>query len=149
MLDFYGEVLRYTIEARPVLIKPNRYELETLIGRELGVIEPLAVEARGLQRRGISFVCVSLGSEGALLVGEDNTYYARAPGVAVASTVGAGDSMVAALVAAFAHGLDPLTPLRLAVACSTGTVRQPGAELFFAADLDMYFDAVTVSALDI
>ncbi len=67
----------------------------------------------------------------------------------MASAVGAGDSMVAALVAAFAHGLDPQTALRLAVACSTGTVRQPGTELFLAADVDMYFDAVTVSALDI
>ena len=95
----------------------------------------MATEARKLQRRGVEYVCASLGSDGALLVGPDNCHYAAAPKVPVLSSVGAGDSMVAALVAAFA--------------CAVGTVSQPGTELFSTTDVDNYFDGIVVRCLDI
>ena len=148
-VDSHDEALRHAINAQPFLIKPNRYELETLLDRQLESIEVVASEARALQRRGVEYICVSLGSDGALLTGPDNTNYIAAPAVVVRSTVGAGDSMVAALVAAFAHGAIAQEALRLGVACATGTVGQPGTELFFAADIDHYIDNIAVRYLDI
>ena len=130
VVDAHDEVLRYTIEASPFLIKPNRHELETLLGRELATIEAVATQARKLQRQGVGYVCVSLGAEGALLTGPDNSHYATAPRVPVDSTVGSGDSLVAGMVAAFAHRTSPEEALRQGVACGAGTVQQPGTELF-------------------
>ncbi len=149
VVDSHDEALRYAIDARPFLIKPNRHELEMLLGWPLKSIEIVASEARTLQRRGVEYVCVSLDSEGALLVGPDNTYHAAAPTVVVRSSVGAGDSMVAALVAAFAHGWTAPEALQLGTACAAGTVSQPGTKLFSTADVDHYFNEVTVQRLDI
>jgi len=90
-----------------------------------------------------------MGDDGALLVGPDNTYHAAAPAIIVRSSVGAGDSMVAALVAGFAHGINPQEALRLAVACAAGTVSQPGTELFSEQDVSDYLDKIVVLTLDV
>jgi len=149
VVDSHDEALREAIEARPFLIKPNRHELETLLGLTLDGLEAVAEEARRLQRRGVDYVCVSLDGDGALLTGPDNSHHATAPEVVVRSSVGAGDSLVAALVAAFAHGVEAAGALRLGIACATGTVSQPGTELFSAADVENYFRDVEVQTLDI
>ncbi len=130
VVDAHHEVLRRAIMARPFLIKPNRHELETLIDRELPTLEAVAEQARNIQRQGVDYICVSLGAEGAILVGPQNSYYAAGVKVKVRSTVGAGDSMLAGLLAGFVQGLGSVDTLRLAVACGTGTVQQPGTELF-------------------
>ncbi len=149
VVDSHDEALRLAIEAKPFLIKPNRYELETLLGRRLKDAETAASEARALQQRGVDYVCVSLGSEGAILTGSDNSHFAPAPKVSVYSSVGAGDSMVGALVAAFSRGISPQNALRLGVACATGTVTHPGTELFSPDDVQDYFDTIQIRDLDI
>lgn len=148
VVDTYGELLRHTVSARPFLIKPNRYELEQYCGAALPTLEAVAAEARRLQRGGIDYVCVSLAQEGALLCGPDNTWHAPAPPVPVKCTVGAGDSMVAGLVFAFAGGRDPAQALRLAVACGTGTTQHSGTELFSTEDLNALSGTITVRGLD-
>ncbi len=147
VVDSHDEALRLAIEARPFLIKPNRYELETLLGRRLKDTETVAREARVLQQGGVTWVCVSLGAEGAILTGPDNSYLASAPKVTVYSSVGAGDSMVGALVAAFSRGIAPQDALRLGVACATGTVTRPGTELFSPDEVQHYFDGIEVRLL--
>ncbi len=149
VVDSHDDALRNALDAQPFLIKPNRYELESLLGCSFDNIETAASEARKIQRGGVEYVCVSLDGEGALLVGPDNSYHAAAPEVVVLSSVGAGDSMVAALVAAFARNATPEDALRLGVACAAGTVSQPGTALFSAADVDNYFNAIALRCLDI
>ncbi|VAW99065.1 1-phosphofructokinase [hydrothermal vent metagenome] len=149
VVDSHDEALRHAIDAKPFLIKPNRHELETLLGRTLDSLEKVVDEARQLQRRNIDYVCVSLDREGALLIGPDNSYHASAPDVVVRSSVGAGDSMVAALVAAFAHELTAADALRLGIACAAGTVSQPGTALFTSADVENYLPDISVRRLDI
>ncbi len=148
VVDTYGALLHHTIPAKPFLIKPNRYELEQYCGKSLPTLAAVAAEARHLQRDGIDYVCVSLGPEGALLCAADNTYFAAAPPVAVNSTVGAGDSMVAGLMYALAHDYSAAEALRLAVACGSGTARHPGTELFVAAELDALLAEVVVRECD-
>ena len=130
VIDAPGPMLAHVIDAHPFLIKPNRYELEQLVGRPLPELEDVRRAACALQRRGIDYVCVSLGGEGALLVDGKHTYYAPAPKVEVKSTVGAGDSMLAGIVAALARGESPAEALRLGLACGSGTAAQPGTQLF-------------------
>ncbi|MFP3488940.1 PfkB family carbohydrate kinase, partial [Staphylococcus sp. SIMBA_130] len=78
----------------------------------------------------VHWVCVSLGAEGALLVTPSRVLTAEAPSVPVISTVGAGDSMVAGMVAMLAQGASDQDALREGMACSAATVMQPGTELF-------------------
>ena len=149
VVDAHGALLRESLALRPFLIKPNRYELSLLLGKEVPRIEDVAEEARLLVRQGIGYVCVSLGAEGALLAGPEGTFHAKAPPIVVKCTVGAGDSMVAGLIAAFSRGESAAEALRLAVACGSGTAAQPGTAIFTAGQLQELLARTEVSALDI
>lgn len=147
VVDARPELLAPTLAARPFLVKPSRYELEQLLGRRLPDLGTVAGAARELRARGVTWVCASLGAQGALLAGPDGCWHATPPAIEVASTVGAGDSMVAGLVAGFATGRNPADALRLGIACGSGTASQPGTELFDPADLPGLQDKVQVRPL--
>jgi 6-phosphofructokinase 2 len=149
VIDTHGEVLKHAINAKPFLIKPNRYELETILGHSLSELTDVAVHARKIQQQGVTHVCVSLGEQGAVLVSPNNSYYARALKVPVNNTVGAGDSMVAGLVAGFSLGKSPEEALRYGIACGAGTVMHPGTELFSNDELASFRQQVTIETLDI
>ncbi|BAI75555.1 1-phosphofructokinase (plasmid) [Azospirillum sp. B510] len=102
--------------ALPFCIKPNRHELEDWAGRPLPTDTDLLEAARGLQRRGVAVVVVSLGADGALFVDGTRALHGRLPPVNALSTVGAGDAMVAGLIAAFQQGGDLDEVARLSVA---------------------------------
>ncbi len=97
ILDADGDRLACGLEASPYLIKPNNHELSLLLGQNLETKEELAQAAKNLMARyGIAEVVVSMGAEGALYVTEETTIRAEGLKVPVGSTVGAGDSVVAA-----------------------------------------------------
>jgi 1-phosphofructokinase len=99
VLDSSGEPLRLGIEAAPDIIKPNWPEIEMLVGEKLPDISAVLQAARSLLSRGIQLVVVSMGAEGACFVTADKTIIAQPPQIVVHSTVGAGDAMVAGVVA--------------------------------------------------
>ena len=147
VLDAHGELLAYGIQAGPFLIKPNRYELEQWWGSPLPDLASVVAAAKRVLACGVSYVCVSLGQDGAVLIGQRESFLALPPQVAVRSSVGAGDTLVAGLVAGFVRGLDLPEILRLAVAASAGTVRQPGTELFCPEELPKLLEQVQVESL--
>jgi 6-phosphofructokinase 2 len=149
IVDASEELLRHAIEAQPFLIKPNRFELETLLGRSLAGPREIVREARRLQEQGVSRVCVSLGAEGALLVTPSRVLRAAAPTVPVHSTVGAGDSMVAGMTALLARGASDRDALREGVACSAATVMQPGTELFDKAVVERLRGEVQITTVSL
>ena len=148
IVDAHGDLLRQSLLHRPFLIKPNRYELSVLLDKPIDRIEDVAEEARALQRQGIRYVCVSLGAEGAILVGPGGSFLAKPPPVSVKCTVGSGDSMVAGLLAGFSQGMTDPEALRLAVCCGSGTAAQPGTAIFTALqvrDLLRHTDVTSLS----
>jgi 1-phosphofructokinase len=112
----------------PDWIKPNRAELEAFAGRELPTMAALIEVAEGLRARGVGTVVVSLGAEGSLFVGA-KVLHAMLPAARVASTVGAGDAMVAGIVAALAEGADFEAAARLATAFAVAKLGQAGPNL--------------------
>ena len=148
IVDTRGAMLKHAIVHHPFLIKPNQYELELHCGHPLTSLEMIADEARRIQQSGVTYVCVSLGREGSLLVGPDNCYHATAPAIEIRSTVGAGDSLVGGLVAGFARGDNPIDALRLGVSCGSGTAGQPGTQLFSSDDVSRLQDQIEIRTLD-
>lgn len=147
VVDSHDEMLRYAIDAQPFLIKPNRFELEALVGRPLAGPNDIVREARLLQERGVSWICVSMGADGALLVTPSGVLKGEPPSVPVRSTVGAGDSMVAGMVARLAQGASDQEALREGVACSAATVMQAGTELFDEATVERLRGDVRITRL--
>jgi len=127
-LDADGELLASGVRAGPQLVKPNDEELSRLAGRPLTTVEALAGAARELLALGVSRVVVSMGARGALFVDADAACYAPGLRVPVGSTVGAGDSVVAALALALEGGLSREETIRLAMATGAANVMCSGTQ---------------------
>jgi 1-phosphofructokinase len=134
-LDADGEALALALEGKPQLVKPNRRELEGLTGRSMDSIDDVRRGALELIDRGVEIVVVSLGDKGALAALRGECLFAEPPEVAVRSTVGAGDAMVAGLTVALEAGETLETALRTAVAAAGAAVATPGTQ---AAPLTVY-----------
>lgn len=119
ILDADGERMHYGLEAQPFMIKPNRYELEIMSGRELKTLPEIRDAAMKYISMGVSIVAVSLGADGALITDGDSTLYAPRINIDVHSTVGAGDAMVAGLVCGCIGDNDLEDTFRMGVACAT------------------------------
>lgn len=127
-LDADGALLAEGIKAAPYLIKPNDDELSRLAGKKLETLEELTAEGRKLLERGIERVVISLGGRGALYLRKGSTIYAEGLRVPVGSTVGAGDSVVAALAYAEAQGLSEEEAVRLSTAAGAANVMCSGTQ---------------------
>ncbi|MGE5607296.1 MAG: 1-phosphofructokinase [Bacteroidota bacterium] len=129
VLDADGELLRHGIAAGPFLVKPNIHELESFFGTEIGDVGEAERLARSLiHDYGIEQVVVSLGEKGAIFLNEQCSVLAHGINVEVKSTVGAGDSMVAALAYSLEQGYDFEQAIRLAVAAGTANVMTSGSQ---------------------
>ena len=137
-LDADGAPLAAGIEARPYLVKPNEHELARLLGRELGGVGELRAAAGELLAAGVEKVVVSLGSRGALYATKTQVILADGLPVKVGSTVGAGDSVVAALAWAEEQGLSLEEAAVLSTATGAANVMCSGTQAA---------DAETVRAL--
>lgn len=149
VVDAHGPALQNALEAKPYLVRLNRYGLEMTIKRRLETLESVARAAREIQNRGIELVCISLGAEGAILVDEANSYHCSAPRVRVHSTVGCGDAMVAGMVAEAYRGGDPQAMLRLGVICGSATASYPGTALFSREEVEEASYDLEVQVMDI
>jgi len=127
-LDADGALLAEGLKAAPYLIKPNDDELSRLAGKKLETLEELTAESRKLLERGIERVVISLGGRGALYLRKGSTIYAEGLRVPVGSTVGAGDSVVAALAYAEAQGLSEEDAVRLSTAAGAANVMCSGTQ---------------------
>ena len=129
ILDADGELLAEGLKASPYLIKPNNHELSGLLGKPLETTGDLEQAARDLMNRyGIARVVVSMGGDGALYVTGKETIYAEGLKVPVGSTVGAGDSVVAALAVAEERGMGLEETVRLSTATGAANVMCSGTQ---------------------
>ncbi len=145
--DADGDELQAAVEIGAYLIKPNRYELERLTGKQVGTREDAIAASRPLVRQGVTAVLTSLGSQGAVLVTDECALHAYAPRVTVDSAVGAGDAMLAGALVAAVDGDPWETVLRLGVACGTATAMSPGTELCERGEVEALLPKVVVETL--
>ena len=127
-LDADGEPMHKGMAAVPYMIKPNDAELAALVGKPSLTAEEMLQEGKRLHDTGIEEVVISLGGDGALFISRDGIFRAEGLQVEVKSTVGAGDSMVAAMAYAHAENLSRETRIRLAVAMGAASVMQDGTQ---------------------
>ncbi len=97
-LDSSQAMLQAGVSCSPWLIKPNEHELSQLLGCELTTVAQCIEALPKLEQYNIEHVLISMGAEGVLWHNQGQTLLAVPPKVSVASTVGAGDSLVAGFV---------------------------------------------------
>ena len=126
-LDADGEAFRSALLSKPDYIKPNKYELTQYFNVDGDCsLGEAAYFCKRLIEQGVKMVTLSMGSEGAMFVTESECLYAPAVKVKALSTVGAGDSMVGAILYALTMGLDLKETAALAMAASAGAVTTQG-----------------------
>jgi len=118
-LDTSGEALRAGLQAGPWLVKPNTEELADALGHAPDAISQL-------HQQGVEHVVVSDGAAGVSWYSSTATLQATPPKVTVASTVGAGDSLLAGMLHGLLSGHTPEQTLRRATAIAAMAVTQIG-----------------------
>ncbi|KAF1026738.1 MAG: Tagatose-6-phosphate kinase [Burkholderia plantarii] len=157
-----AQVLAATDPAElPDLMKPNRDELEAVLGRPLADRQALCEAACALVARGVRHVAVSLGEHGALGVSAAGGERSGTAGavydgfraaplrVPVASTVGAGDAFVAGLVASLVEGRGWAEAGRRATAFAAAKLARVGPHLPDRATLEALASQVEIESFTI
>lgn len=129
------------------LVKPNMEELENAIGRNITSKEDMLDGCNELLSRGAKRVLLSLGRYGAVITDGTECYHCRSVNVAVNSTVGAGDGMVAAAALKLADGAPLPEILRAGVAAGTATVMNVGQNSFTKETYDEVYSAIRVKRI--
>lgn len=88
--------------APALFVKPNRHELEELLGHRLTTDAQILKAAQKLNKK-FALVAISLGRRGALFSTLNQAWIAESPRVRARGSVGSGDSMVAGILRMLAH----------------------------------------------
>lgn len=134
-VDADGTLLTEAVKAKPLIVKPNNYELKKYFGIDSEISDAALLDrGRMLIKDGPQIVVISCGNQGAYFINKDLIYYSPGIDIHTHSTVGAGDAMVAALT----YGLDKnmtfeesckLSIAASAGACTTIGTKPPSKEL--------------------
>ncbi|CAM4177597.1 1-phosphofructokinase [Lederbergia lenta] len=147
LLDTSGEPLKFGIEGKPFLIKPNQTELSQYTGKVESTLEEMIEAAKAICSQGVQYVLLSLGAEGAVLIGEDVIWQAKVPRITAVSPVGSGDSMVAGMAYALQKKYDLDECLRWACACGLANALESTTGMVQTEIVQQYLPEIKVTAL--
>jgi len=119
--DFEGQTLLDSLEFEPLLVKPNNHELGDIFGVKLESLDQIESYAHQILAKGAQHVIISMAGDGALLVTQEDAYFANPIKGNVKNSVGAGDSMVAGFTGEFVRSGDVIQAFKWGVACGTAT----------------------------
>ena len=163
--EFYGEVLKnvpasakkvvdtekanleFAVKENLYMVKPNLRELENIAGDTLSTKYDILKASYALLNKGVKMVMVSLGSEGAILTDGIKSFYCKSANVAVNSTVGAGDSMLASACVQIEKGADMEELLRCSVAAGTAAITTSGTNLFYKDKYEEIYNKIYVEPI--
>lgn len=148
VLDSSGAALRAGLAVGPWLIKPNAEELAEACALPSETGAELHAAALRLRAQGVEHVLLSRGAEGVSWFGPDIALQAQPPRVEVVSTVGAGDSLLAATLHGLLAGWPAERSLRLATAIAAQAVTQVGFGIHDREQLARLEAGVTVTPLN-
>lgn len=129
------------------LVKPNLDELQHTLGRVFTDKEDMLSGCYELIDRGAKCVLLSLGKNGAVITDGTESYHCKSKNVALNSTVGAGDGMVAAASLMLEKGAPLPEILHAGVAAGTATVMTNGQNSFTRENYDEVYKAIQVNRI--
>ena len=148
VVDASGPALSRALEEGVYLCKPSLREFQEWTGERAGGEADWKRHARRAVEQGACEVLVlSLGAGGVLWVSKDNEERLAAPAVAAVSSVGAGDSMVAGIVAWLSAGRSLSEAVRFGVAAASAAVMNPGTQLCRREDAERLVAGVAAVAV--
>lgn len=147
VVDAEGEALLSAVKTGVYMIKPNIEEMERTVGKCLESTAEMLDACKYMIDLGAENVLLSLGRKGAILTNGRESYFCKSASVAVNSTVGAGDSMVAAACIQIEKGKPLDEVLKCAVAGGTASVTTPGTGLVYMDKYNEILERLVVEEL--
>lgn len=129
VVDASGSLLANAIKCNLFLIKPNMYELSQALNTNITTPQQALQHCQQLVQNGVQNIALSMGKSGLLFVNNTQALLVKAPLVQAVSTVGAGDSLLGALVYGFSQNMPLADCLQLAVAFGSAKVTTNGTNL--------------------
>jgi len=148
-LDTSGDALKAGIGREPNFIKPNRKEVEVLLGRSLPDLQAVVTAAREIISRGAGSVAITLGAEGVVWLESKSgpAWHAQPPRLKAISTVGCGDTTLAGFAYAALRGLSGGEALRFATACGAANCLAELEGRISLSDVQLLIPKVTIKSL--
>ncbi|MCI0149728.1 1-phosphofructokinase family hexose kinase [Paraburkholderia sediminicola] len=144
VLDTSGPALAAALEAGVWLVKPSLNELRGLTGQPLvNEVEWLAAAEELVRDGRAQIVALTLGEQGAVLVTAERFLRATGLSVQVSSSIGAGDSFVAAMVWALNRNASLDEAFHYGVAAASATLLTAGTALCKQADVERLYREVS------
>ena len=139
IIDASGPALAAALDEGVYLVKPSGRELGELVGGTVVSIDEKTQAAQQLVAQGkAEVVALTLGGDGAVLVTAEGAEHVAALPISVRSTVGAGDSFLAALVLRLAQGRPLAGAFRSGVAAGAATALTEATELCHRSDVERF-----------
>nr|VFK39343.1 MAG: hexose kinase, 1-phosphofructokinase family [Candidatus Kentron sp. SD]VFK46645.1 MAG: hexose kinase, 1-phosphofructokinase family [Candidatus Kentron sp. SD]VFK80081.1 MAG: hexose kinase, 1-phosphofructokinase family [Candidatus Kentron sp. SD] len=127
VLDFRGEGLLSVLDLNPLVVKPNREELERTVGRPLGDEGALREAMRFLNGKGAEWVVVTDGAGPVWVSSAREIYRIQPPRIAageIVNPIGSGDAMAGAMAREIGNGMPVVEAVRWGIAAAAQNVRR-------------------------
>lgn len=130
IVDTDGSKLLKLVGCGVDLVKPNLEEIQVALKTKITDKDSMIRACKMLVKAGAKRVLLSLGKNGAVLCDSERTLFGTSLNVAMNSTAGAGDAMVAAATKALCDGCGDEDILKRGVAAGTASVTLPDSISF-------------------
>ncbi|MDJ0626470.1 MAG: 1-phosphofructokinase [Candidatus Caenarcaniphilales bacterium] len=141
-LDADNEPLKIGLKEKPNLIKPNSHEFQRLIEKKVETDQEIIREGQKFIQQGIEIIIVSMGSRGLVVFDKDLAFHITPPKIEVKSTIGSGDSTLAAFLLGLEQGKKIDECGIMGAAAGAATAMSPGVELVRLNDYEKLFKDV-------
>ena len=145
--DASGKTLEDVIRAQPFMVKPNRYELSLLMGKEIDSIADVKEALTFLQKSGVVLPLATLGKDGAMAYIDGKFYKFSSPEVEVINTVGSGDSSVSGIAVGLSRGMSIIDSVKLGMAAGTANTQSPETGFVTKELVEKYYKEIIVDTI--
>lgn len=147
ILDTSGQALVEGLQAGPDIIKPNKSEIEAVVGFELKTEKDLLKAADQLQELGAQDIALSLGKEGMYYLSRAGNYKVIVPKVEAVNVTGSGDSLTAGLAVGLEQEMSTEDMLKFANACGVANVVEKKTGYLKRKNVAKYRELIKVESL--
>lgn len=147
ILDSSGEALLEGVAAGPDIIKPNKSEVEALVGFNLDSERSLLRAAKKLRTFGAENTALSLGKNGMYYITEKEIYKVEVPEIEAVNVTGSGDSLTAGLAVALAEKMNTVEMLKFANACGVANAVEKQTGYLDKRNVDEYLKDINITKI--
>jgi 1-phosphofructokinase len=150
ILDTSGEALKLGCLANPYMIKPNKTEVESLIGYSIANNRDLVEVAQTIiNNYAVQYVAISLGAEGLYLATPNDQIWVKPPEIKIVGLVGVGDALLAGLVWSVKKGCNLMDMACWATSSGSAAACHEGVEMGSFPEIENLFRLIKKQAVSL